>query len=486
MSEFKPILIADPDVEYYEKFKEDPLWGKVPLVIVETGGEAQGLIKENKGEYSCVIISPDCVKPEGLSVVKFSIKYQPTIPIILLSSMKHSIDDSINPDRLGVSDILGKPFDLEKLYKVTGVGTFFDAEKALEISKQFKDKVDQEIIGENESFVAIRADQFVSGKQSMFDVYVRIRANKYIKILQAGDAFDPKRVMDYVEKGVQYFFIRREAQESYVDYCDQMANILIKSPKVSLDKKFGQLFNQAEVIMETLGELGVNNDSIVYAQKYTKTVMNFMNNVAEQDDYLSHMMKELSRFEHSSSVVLIASMLAKEAGLETEKNMEILGSAAFLHDIGMLKEVDHNDMYSDGKEKYYEEQDILDKLASKQVFGDDKKFLENLWEKHPDKGSKMVANIKGVPQIVTQIIAQHHATEFKQKGIYRGGTVHPLAEIVEISDLFVRLMTRFSDKDANKKQIMNELLSTINMFPRRTRDPFAVVFNLYKNDKKSA
>ncbi|MDC1174308.1 HD domain-containing protein [Bacteriovoracaceae bacterium] len=486
MSEFKPILIADPDLEYYDKFKEDPLWGKVPIIVVETGGEAQGLIKENKGDFSCVVISPDCVIPEGLSVVSFSLKYQPAIPILLLTSLQHSISEEFDPARVGVSDILAKPFDLEKLLKVTGVGTFFDAQKALEIAKQFKDKVDQEVVGESDAFIAIKADQFVSGKDSLFDVYVRLRVNKYIKILQAGDHFDPKKITDYLEKGVQYFFIRKEAQESYLNYCEKMANILIKSDKVDTNKKFGQLFNQAEVIMDTLCELGVDNESIVYAQKYTKTVLNFIGNVAEKDDYLSNMMKELSRFEHSCSVVLIASMLSREAGLETDKNMEVLGSAAFLHDVGLIKEADADDMYSDGREKYFNEQDIIDKLESKQVFGDEKKFLEGLWETHPLKGSKMVGKIKGIPSIVPQIISQHHAIEFKEKGLYKGAAIHPLAEIVEISDQFVRLMTRFSNKDANKKQIISELLDRVNSFPFRTREPFGIVFKLYKDDKKTA
>ena len=94
----------------------------------------------------------------------------------------------------------------------------------------------------------------------------------------------------------------------------------------------------------------------------------------------------------------------------------------------------------------------------------------------------MVENEEGIPSLVPQIIRQHHSQRDRREGRSKGGSVHPMAEILEISDEFVRLMHKFEQRDetSNKELLISRLLQTVSDFPRRTREPFLEAFGFAK------
>lgn len=483
MSDVKPILVADPDVTWYDRFSEDPDKGKVSFIVKESGSEVQKIIKEEKDQYSAIFVSPEMRNPDGYSIMKACLMYQPSTPIFFIPSIRTEINIDLNEAKLPVSGTFAKPFMIRDVIKKMGPALgIFDSNSALEISKRVgKGEVGKELEDTDPNFRPIKAELFISGSKSLFDVYVRLRSNKYIKILQAGDSFDLQRVLDYLKKGVVNFFIRKEALEAYVTYCDKLTKAIASNNGINLDKKFGFVFNQAEVTLNTMVDLGVDSDSIAYSQKYLKNTLYMIDEHSKKNSFISGLLKELRNFEHSGSVVMVSAVIAKAAGIETEKNLEALGLAAFLHDIGMVHEADNDDMYSDGQDKYFDEATVVEKIMSKKIFGDEKNLLEKLWDTHPDRGAKMVEGIEGLPPMVPQIIRQHHGLRDKKAGRLKGGAIHPLAEILELSDEFVRLMQKFGDADADKKKLlMNRVMDVLSDFPRRTREPFLEAFGFTK------
>lgn len=481
MNSSKKILIADPDLSFYERFNDDPDKGKVKFELVENGGNAQTLIKEQKGNYAAFFVSPELRHPAGISVIKFALMYQPTVPVYFLESIHTDLNEQMDESKLGIAGTFAKPFLIGDVIKKLGPSlSVLDINSIL--SKGSKDKVDQELDDIDPNFRPIKAELFISGSKSLFDVYVKLRKDKYIKILQSGDNFDFERVMEYLKKGVSHFHIRKEALECYVQYCDKLTNAISENNVISLDKKFGFILNQAEVTLNAMVDLGVDSDSIVFAQKYLKNVCHMVDQYGKESNFLSGLLKDLSKFEHSGGVVLVASVVARAAGVESEKGLQNLGLASFLHDIGLIYEnVDEDDLYSKNEEKYYEESVLLEKLASKKIYGDQLALYQNLWQGHGERGAKMLEEEKDIPPIVGQIIRQHHALRSKREGWAKNGTVHPLAEILEISDEFVRLMAKFENQGrVNKEVLISKLLQIVEEFPRRTREPFLEVFGFTK------
>ncbi len=245
----------------------------------------------------------------------------------------------------------------------------------------------------------------------------------------------------------------------------------------------GFLFNQGEVTLNALVDMGIDNDSLVHAQKYFKNTCQLLDKASKESNFLATLLKEMSGFEHSSALVIVSSIVAKAAGIETEKSLEALGIAALLHDIGMTSMVKTGkDPYSEGEEKLFDEEEVFEKIMAKKVYGDEKNQLESMFFNHMEKGAAQLDDVKGIPPLVPQIIRQHHAHLEKTLKRFKGGQIHPLAEIIEISDLFVRSMQRFSRANAvpDKRAIMSDLMGKISEFPRRTRTPFMEAFQFTK------
>ena len=230
-------------------------------------------------------------------------------------------------------------------------------------------------------------------------------------------------------------------------------------------------------------DLGVDNDSLVHAQKYFKNTCKLLDKASKENNFLATLLKEMSGFEHSSALVIVSSVVAKAAGIETEKSLETLGLAALLHDVGMTSIVKTGkDPYSEGEEKFFDEEEVFEKIMGKKIYGDEKEQLERMFFSHMEKGAQQLEDVKGIPPQVPQIIRQHHTHLEKSLKRFKGGQIHPLAEIMEISDLFVRSMQRFSNADAtpDKRAIMGDLMGKIADFPRRTRTPFMEAFQFTK------
>jgi hypothetical protein len=97
--------------------------------------------------------------------------------------------------------------------------------------------------------------------------------------------------MDYLKKGVSHFHIRKEALEAYVQYCDKLTNAIAENKAISLDKKFGFVLNQAEVTLNTMVDLGVDSDSIAFAQKYLKNVCHMIEQYGKENTFIAGILK---------------------------------------------------------------------------------------------------------------------------------------------------------------------------------------------------
>ncbi len=475
----------DPDLSYYEKFNSDPDKGKVKFEFFDSGAKAQAAIKENRGAYAAILVSPELRNPDGFTVMRGVMMFQPTVPIYFIESIRTELNENLDESKIPIAGTFAKPFKIAQIIKKLGSSLrVFDLQSALEVAKKNTDGLDQELEDTDSNFRPIQAELFISGSQSLFDVYVKLRKNKYIKILQAGDNFDYERVMEYLKKGVSHFHIRKEALEAYVSYCDKLTNAIASNKQIALDKKFGFVFNQAEVTLNTMVDLGVDSDSIAYAQKYLKNVCNMIDQYGKKSDFLSGVLKGLGKFDHSGGVVMVSSIVARASGIQTEKGLQTLGLAAFLHDVGMVyKNEDRDDLYNDGKEKYYDESFVVAKLASKKIYGDEKNLFESLWYNHADRGARMLEQEKDLPPLVPQIVRQHHSQRDRREGRSSPGSIHPMAEILEISDEFVRLMKKCEEEgkdNSNKDILISRLLQTVSDFPRRTREPFLESFDFTK------
>jgi hypothetical protein len=223
---------------------------------------------------------------------------------------------------------------------------------------------------------------------------------------------------------------------------------------------------------------GVNNDSIVYAQKYIKNTTLLLNKASEEDRLIKDLMSNLNNFEHSTSVLVIASMLVDALGFEKEASHEILGLACMMHDIAFHNQDNvEMDYKSIGKKQYEREEDVLEQLNSKRCFGSEATKLKKLYREHAQKACDILSKSNHVTQVVLQIIRQHHSIQNKVEGTFPGGIVHPLATVLEISDEVTHFLAGLN-VGPESKSAQKDLVQIANKYPQNIARTFLKLMNV--------
>lgn len=258
-----------------------------------------------------------------------------------------------------------------------------------------------------------------------FDVYIRRTSDRYTKLFNKGEEIDRERVLQYKKnKGVETLSV---TSDDHIQYCLCLeviaANVFAPKSEVTADDVssiLGEMINTAVteiVLSHEISESDIHSAAVA-AQGCVK--------VLTQDpkkfvDIFKLIARQPLAIKHSILVTIFSINLARLAGLESEKSLNIVAMGALLHDIGM-------------SQLPYEAEEFDDMTAIQ---------LREIKE-HPQLGKKILDNIRSVPSEVGQIVLQHHE---QPNGLgypnHLGGTqIYMPAKIVSISDAFVTLTTR--------------------------------------------
>jgi response regulator RpfG family c-di-GMP phosphodiesterase len=290
-------------------------------------------------------------------------------------------------------------------------------------------------------FSAIHAANFVSGHKSFFDLYVRLPTGRYVKILKAGDAFEAERVRGYLERGVRSFFIRKEAQASYVAYCDHLASALVARPSAPVGIKASQTLNAGEETLHFLLEHGVARGTVDKAARYARNVHRLVaGHEAANHPAVRALLNDPIAYDHAVGATLVAGALLSALNFTLERVHVAVGMATLLHDVGLHA-------FAPGLDDREEWEMSVEELET--------------FHRHPHEGTKILAGVRGIDSLVLHAVYHHHerrdGSGFPRRAPM--GNATQLSEIVGLSDEFVRLLRRAA-RDPRVKP-MHELHSRV-------------------------
>jgi putative nucleotidyltransferase with HDIG domain len=140
--------------------------------------------------------------------------------------------------------------------------------------------------------------------------------------------------------------------------------------------------------------------------KNNHDLLSILSDVYTYDNYI---------FTHSFNVTLYSLAIGRELGL-TEKELEILGLGAILHDVGKMK-IPSEILFKTGKLTDEEFEAI---------------------KKHPQDGFDILRNVQTISLLVAHCAYQHHE-RINGSGYPRrikGDDIHPFAKILAVADVF--------------------------------------------------
>ena len=466
------ILICDPDSSFLKSVEDDPRAKQDPPILVTTGKDAQLAIANEKRDIAAVFVSPEInisgIGPGWISVVRFTHQHRLATPIFLLSQKSSPIEeDELN--KLAVQRALSKPISYSEMARlVLPESVFFDPDAAPETNEDRKEEIDKELTAEDSQFVPVRASTFISGTRSFFDVYIKLKSSKYVKLLQAGDDFSYERLRGYLEKGVKFFYLKKTAQLQYLSFCDQLTTRMLAEKKVPDKAVIKQTVAHGEETMSFLRNHGLSQQNIQYADAYIGNVQVLTERLKlADDDALKGFMENIASAEHSAATVIVSGLIARQMGITSDYAVDVVGIAALLHDIGLYRLMPER----------------MDEDISLMTPGQ-----KGMYQTHPIIGVKLLSKLPKLHQAAIQAVGQHHErrdeTGFPMH--LGSGAINRVAEIVGISDEIVRAIAR--SKAADKLTLEAAMKPVLGGFSNVLVEAYQTVFYSagYKAKKKKA
>ena len=418
------------------------------------------LLTSDKG-VACVVLNPSVSKPAGLPVVRHVYEARPTVPIYLAPDKAMQFSDLVL-SRLGVRRVLDRKKLLEEASTILKA-LEFRPDEAIKASREIsKEKVNETSSLSDEHFHPIRSQDFMSGSKSIFDVFVRLGANRYVKILQSGDSFSKERIMTYLNKGVTSFYIPKAMQKNYLSFCDELIKNISASQKLPAEFKLKQIANLGQETAIFLADAGVTTENLELARNYAASVDQMVRNLGDgKHQHILNFMKDMLTYEHSVGLVMVSSLMLGALGFERHKSVETIGVACLLHDIGLQAMPD----------KIKTEDELL--MSDEEI---------KIFHTHPIVGADILGAIRGIEPSVVGSVLQHHERRSGKGFPFQKstGTVQRIAEIIGICDEFLLLMRRVTkDPELNLQKELDAKI--FNGFSYQVVDAFRkTVIPMYK------
>lgn len=413
------LLVVDNDKAQWKDCAENDK-AKFPhgeVFFAFRGRDAQEFLLNPYLSFNGIFLNPRMAEPLGLPFIKNCHEHRPQVPLFFIMPDKSAYPLEEEWPYLGVQKMIERPQKSEELFEMLKPL----AQKVQASREQKKAASPQENFSlSDDAFKPIAAKLFISGLKSTFDLFIRIKEGHYLKILKAGDNFDQERTFTYLQKGLEHFYILRQEQETYIKYCENLAFKLLHNPKVPTNVVLNQVLNQGEQTLQFLKDRGVDKESIVYAEQFTKNVYLLSQKIAPLSNHPHYkkLILDLIAMEHACAITLMSSLVARDLGFDTPKGVDVVGLAAFLHDIG----------------KYQICPDLHNEHEIKMSAAELARYRF-----HPEEGGRILRQIgRIISPAVIQAVEQHHERRDKSgfpKGA-GGAKVHIVAEIIGICDEF--------------------------------------------------
>lgn len=309
--------------------------------------------------------------------------------------------------------------------------------------RTFMQKEGREILDENYS--RVRINFFWRFNHTDCDIYLRLSAHKFVKIIHGGDYYDKDIIEKYANKKQTFLYISKNDFERF-------GARLGTTPFLGLiDSEDNNLSTEAMVrqthalLQELVTSVGISESAVKIANMYCDFVVNttvkksnralldLFKNFRERKDYL---------YDHSYLLSCLCAFISKELQWHTSETVEKLCYAALFHDI-TLKDP---------------ELAMVTDVTSAELGGFTPEEVL-AYHQHPLVAAKMVKESGGFPLGVEGIIVQHHEN-VEGNGFPRGlsaAQVSPLVCVFILCHDYISELYRCNFDAAAASEIIHKM-----------------------------
>lgn len=417
------IIVCDPDEKWCSTVVKTFMQLNEPAQGVQNGKDCQLKIFQNKCE--CLILDLATEKHSALEVLKYVRINYPGVKVILTVIDPKTLEDmGMTPEdagKLEIAKILVKPYTLDDI--ITAKNEALVSAGWIDILDTDDLVAGEQFSASNDEFTRINFSNFSYDKNALFDIFIRMTTNTYVKVLGQGNKIERAKLNKFMsDKNTNSIYFKTHDRIAYIKYLNDLILKNKNSTEVTSEIKFLNSKDLIEKYIEESFTVGLKPELIDEGKKICTTVMDFVHNNQELVDILKLLDdKNKDLYTHSFLTTFFSFLIIKNLRWASQRTVQAVALAALFHDIGKLK--------------------LKPELLEKSVPNMNKDEL-NEYQKHPQYGTEILEHVSGIGQATLQIIYQHHE--------YMDGTgfpnqltltkIYPLAKVVITSNLFARYM----------------------------------------------
>jgi len=413
------ILLCEQTKHWLDNFNS-----KIPdslnlVATVSTGKEVQKILTSDSLDIdiNVVVINLETKDYSFLEVVKFIKQNRPKIMIIMLANEENLINDYFysvkDISKIGVSEYFIKPFPIFNLFKLIEDSFYHESWKANSVVNESQHGVEVEVKDSDHKFTSIKVTEIHLSSVAIFDLFVRISKNNYIKVFHVSEKMDVSRLDRYLSKESDLrLYFKTKDRLTYVNFMNELVRKNLEKTKVISATAVSKIASYSNVLIEEIYTGGLPPQVVSEATELCSNVYESVMRIVELKSILNEFIMDNPKEEsHLFLTCFYCVISCKHIDWATEHSIKNILMGALLHDIGKIK-------------------------LGKSLRDDDISTFSNEqlreYQKHPEYGVELLDKIKGISEQVKQIVFQHHELNtgngFPNK--LTSLKIYPLAKII--------------------------------------------------------
>ncbi len=421
------VLITDMDKEWRDRARTLLTDENFVTDFALSGRETQ--LKIYREKFFALVLDLNTANHSALEVLKYVRLTAPAVKIILTLDNKNMLEDlgleKKDILKLGASSIIVKPYNKEQMLEAVN-GSLEHKLWKNRLPNATTTHEPEEIVARDDEFTRLKIDESTLGNPAIFNLFIRLSENHYVKIIHAGDFFDREVLKKHKsERKIEYLFFKTKDRALYVHFINElMEKVLKKGIQIPAEIKVNLVKNLTEKYVEEIYTQGLRPQLIDEGNRVCKNITDLI----KTENGLNRVLQEFknydySAYSHSFLVAFFSAALCSNLEWASSGTSEKVAMGCILHDIGKLK----LPLYCSSLDP-----------AQMNV----EQLIE--YKKHSALGAEMISGYSVINQSVTQIVFQHHeiidGTGFP--GGLTGMKIYPLAQVVGLVDAFARRLVK--------------------------------------------
>jgi putative nucleotidyltransferase with HDIG domain len=410
----KHILIVDDEERFRGALSQTLILEGFQITQVGHGKSALEIIALQ--DVDAIVSDINMPGMTGIELMRQVLEIKPSLPVILMTGFAE-LKETKEAFDLGARGFLPKPFRKEELLKVLD-------EWLIPAGKGQKTGDAEAGESEDLKYCKLSIDDFTSGNEIRFDIYIRLSAQKFLKIAHQGESLPIERIQAYKLKDINHLYLTKEDFKRYMGFNLNLLPLVSAKETISKERKIAFLKHTSDVILEHLHLNGVDHEGFENAKAVVESTISLMTEPDEMAGLLTRLNSHADYlYSHCLGVSTYSVMIARELGWTSPANLYKVAMGGLLHDIGK-KEIDREILRKRRHEWSAEE--------------------VRIYETHPQRGMELLSLIPSIPGDVLIIALQHHENCFGLGFPMRlaKSHIHPMARLVSVADEFCNLVIK--------------------------------------------